>query len=147
MRNSNSIGPQSITSPNPGSASKSGRFPSPSKTVRGGSPLFHSSTSMQQSSLPLATMWQVEGSCIFIRRCCQKRPRESEISRLHDSRVQPNGQCSRPVEPQPNTSSGGGSSATSDKELSNRHCFRRLQGCEGYGRSQDPPSSCMPTSA
>ena len=50
------------------------QFPSPSKTVRGGSPLFHSSTSMPESSLPPATMWQVEGSCISIQRCCQERP-------------------------------------------------------------------------
>ena len=54
-------------------------LPFPSKTVRGGSPLFHSSTSMWESSLPPATMWQVEGSCISIWRCCRERPCASEI--------------------------------------------------------------------
>ena len=32
-----------------------------------------------------------------------------------------------------------------DKELHTRHCVRRLQGCEGYGPSQDPLSSCLAT--
>ena len=54
-------------------------FPSPSKTVRGGSPLLHSSTSMRVSNLLPTTMWQVEGSCISIRMCCWERPCTSEI--------------------------------------------------------------------
>ena len=43
MRNFNRIGPRSAAGPNPGGMSKDRHFPSPSKTVRGGSPLFHSS--------------------------------------------------------------------------------------------------------
>ena len=55
------------------------RFPSPSKTVRGGLPPFHSSTSMWPSSLSPTTMRQVEESCISIQRCCHKRPGTWEI--------------------------------------------------------------------
>ena len=33
------------------------------------------------------------------------------------------------------------------KELHTRRCIRRHQGCEGYGLSQDPPNSCLATSA
>ena len=47
--------------PNPGGMSQDPHFPSPSKTVRGGSPPFCSSTSMQQSSLSPPTTWLVEG--------------------------------------------------------------------------------------
>ena len=67
-------GQRSITSPNPRSVSQDQCFPSPSKTVRGGLPPFHSSMSMPESSLPPTTMWQVEGSCISIWRCCHARP-------------------------------------------------------------------------
>ena len=49
-------------------------FPLQDSEGRGGSPPFHSSTSMWQRSLSPTTMWQVEGSCISIRRCCHKRP-------------------------------------------------------------------------
>ena len=73
-RNFNRIGPRRVAGPNPRSASKDQRFPSPSKTVRGGSPPFHSSMSMPESSLPPTTMRQVEGSCISIRGCCHARP-------------------------------------------------------------------------
>ena len=66
--------------------------------------------------------------------------------RLHDSRVPPDHQCLRSVEPQPDTSGGGSSFAASDKELCTRRCVRRHQGCEGYGTSQDPLSSCLATS-
>ena len=52
MRYFKRIGLRSITGPNPGGARKDRRFPSPSKTVRGGTPPFHSSTNMQESSLP-----------------------------------------------------------------------------------------------
>ena len=71
--------PVKCPSPNPGGTSQDRCFPSPSKTVRGGSPPFRSSTSMRQSSLSPTTMWQVEGSCISILRCCSKRPGTLEI--------------------------------------------------------------------
>ena len=51
MRGFRGLGPQSTPGANPGGVSQDPRFPSPSKTVRGGSPPFCSSTSMQQSSL------------------------------------------------------------------------------------------------
>ena len=70
-----------------------------------------------------------------------------KLGRLHDSRVPPDRQCSRSIEPQPNTFGGGSSFAASHKELCTRRCIRRHQGCEGYGLSQDPPSSCLATSA
>ena len=79
MRNFNRIGPQSVTGPNPRGASKDQCFPSPSKTVRGGSPLLHSSMSMRESNLPSTTMWQAEVSCISIRMCCRERPCALEI--------------------------------------------------------------------
>ena len=53
----------------------------------------------------------------------------------------------RSVEPQPNTSGRGSSFAASHKELCTQRCVRRHQGCEGYGPSQDPLSSCLATSA
>ena len=115
--------------------------------MRGGSPMFPSSMSMPQSSLPPTTMRQVEGSCISIWRCCHARPHAWETGHLHDSRVPPDLQCSRYIEPQPNTSGRGCSFAASYKELHTQRHFRRLQGCEGYGPSQDPPSSCLATSA
>ena len=62
--------PTSITSPNPGGGKKDPRFPSPSKTVRGGWPPFYSSTNMQEGSLQPATMWLPKGSFISIWRCC-----------------------------------------------------------------------------
>ena len=79
MRNLRRIGLQSVASPNPGGTNKDRCFPSHSKTVRGGSPQFHSSTSMWESSLPPTTMWQVEGLCISIQRCCRERPCALEI--------------------------------------------------------------------
>ena len=51
----------------------------PSKTVRGGTPLFCSSTNMRESSLRPTTMWPSKGSFISIRRCCRIRPGASEI--------------------------------------------------------------------
>ena len=55
------LGPRSAPNPNPGGESQDPHFPSPSKTVRGGSPPFRSSTSMRQSSLSPTTMWLVVG--------------------------------------------------------------------------------------
>ena len=55
------LGPQSYPGPNPGGASQDPHFPFPSKTVRGGSLPFCSSTIMWQSSLSPTTMWLVEG--------------------------------------------------------------------------------------
>ena len=52
--------PTKRPNPNPGGARQNCHFPSPSKTVRGGSPPFRSSTSMRPSSLSPTTMWQVE---------------------------------------------------------------------------------------
>ena len=66
---------------------------------------------------------------------------------LHDSGVPPDQQCSRSVEPQPNNSTGGSSFAACPKELCTRHRVRRHQGCEGCGLCQDPPGSCLATSA
>ena len=73
------IGPRSTPCPNPGGMSQDCHFPSLSKTVRGGSPPFCSSTRTLQNSLPPTIMWRVEGSCISIWRCCRKRPCTSEI--------------------------------------------------------------------
>ena len=73
------IGPRSVAGPDPGGTSKDRCFPSPSKTVRGGLPPFHSSMSMLESSLPPTTMWPAEGSCICIQRYCHTKPHTSEI--------------------------------------------------------------------
>ena len=85
MRNFKRIGPRSVTGPNPRGTRKDRRFPSPSKTVRGGSPPFHSSTNMLESSLAHATMWPPEGSCISIWRCCHVRPHALEEYHLTGS--------------------------------------------------------------
>ena len=79
MKGFRGLGPQNAPGPNPGGVSQNPCFPSPSKTVRGGSPLFCSSMSMRLSSLSPTTMWQVEESCISIWRCCHKRPGAWEI--------------------------------------------------------------------
>ena len=54
-------------------------LPFPSKTVRGGLPLFYSSTNMWASSWWPAMMWPPEESCISIWRWCCMRPGTSEI--------------------------------------------------------------------
>ena len=66
---------------------------------------------------------------------------------LHDSRVPPDWQYLRSIEPQPNNSTGGSSFAASPKELCTQHRVRRHQGCEGCGPCQDPLGSCLATSA
>ena len=67
-------GQLNMPSPNPGGVSQNPGFPSPSRTVRGGSPLSHSCMSMQPCNQPPHTMWQVRQLCIYTPICCRKRP-------------------------------------------------------------------------
>ena len=72
-------------------------------------------------------------------------PRES--GHLHDSRVPPDWQCSRSIEPPPNNSTGGGTFAASPKEFCAGHCVQRHQRCGGRGPCHGSPSSCLATLA
>ena len=63
---------------NPRGVSQNPGFPSPSRTVRGGSPLSRSCVSMQLCNQPPHTMWQVGQLCTYTLTCCHKRPRALE---------------------------------------------------------------------
>ena len=56
--------------PNPGGVSQNPGFPSPSRTVRGGSPPSRSFMSMQLCNQLPHTMWQVGQLCIYTPICC-----------------------------------------------------------------------------
>ena len=67
-------GQLNVPGPNPGGVSRNPGFPSPSRTVRGGSPPSRSCMSMQLRNQPPHTMWQVGQLCIYTPICCRKRP-------------------------------------------------------------------------
>ena len=53
----------------------------------------------------------------------------------------------RSVKPQPNNPTGGSSFAAYPEELCTRCRVRGHQRCEGHRLCQDPPGSCLATSA
>ena len=71
-------GQLNVPAPNRRGVSRNLGFPSPSRTVRGGSPLFRSCMSMQLCNQPPHTMWQVGQLCTYTPICCHKRPRALE---------------------------------------------------------------------
>ena len=141
------VGPRSTPGHNPGGANQNHRFLSLSGTVRG-------------ARLHLTTLCACGRAAHCQPQCgwsCDNAspPRDAatkcqapwKSGHLHDSRVPPDRQCMRFVEPQLNNSTGGSSFAACPEELCTRCHVRGHQGCEGHRPCQDPPGSRLATPA